>query len=185
MTTGIGATITTLMNGTTANASDVMASLNSLNNNGVSNDSGHVTTDGSGGVTLVKVSNGSGVIRAAIFTSDGYTPYTFINGATINSGVTNTYTLTGGSTGVPTGAKAAWVNCYYTSATPGAFVQMFLHGATLTDLSYYPIFGIVQVNGVVVTGSAWVPLDASGQADAKANNANCTGIHASIMGYLI
>lgn len=52
MSTGIGASITTLTNGTTANASDVMSSLNSLNSNGVSNDGGHIQTDGSGNVVF-------------------------------------------------------------------------------------------------------------------------------------
>lgn len=50
MTTGINATITTLTDGTTAHAGDVMASLNSLNSNGVSNDGGNIQTDGSGNI---------------------------------------------------------------------------------------------------------------------------------------
>jgi hypothetical protein len=71
MTTGINATITTLSPNTTARAEDVMASLNSLNSSGVSND-GVISTNGSGTMTLVKVAMTTGSIkRIARFSGSG------------------------------------------------------------------------------------------------------------------
>lgn len=103
---------------------------------------------------------------------------------TINNGATNTQTCTGGSTGVPSGAKGVWINAFYTSATSGAFIQISPHAATITNTSWYPVLGIVQVSGVIVTGSSLVAVDGSGMIDFKASNANCTGAQASIMGYV-
>ena len=52
MPAGIGATIVSITDGTTAHASDVLTSLNNLNAAGVSNDSGNIQTDGSGQMFL-------------------------------------------------------------------------------------------------------------------------------------
>jgi hypothetical protein len=114
------------------------------------------------------------------------TPYLFINNVTINGGNTNTYTLTGvGTPTVPSGAKGALVSCFYTGSVAGQFLQMYPHGATVSDVSNYPLMGQAQVNGGQVVATAIVPLDGSGQIDAKASaGGNCTGIHASIYGYI-
>lgn len=62
-----GATITTLTNGTTADASNVMASLNSLKSNGVNNDSGTITTNNSGELTVQNliVAGSSGIGKSS------------------------------------------------------------------------------------------------------------------------
>lgn len=52
MPSGIGASITTLSNGTIADGPTVTANLNALNSGGIANDSGAITTNGSGTMTL-------------------------------------------------------------------------------------------------------------------------------------
>src|SRR5256885_13400984 len=103
MPSGIfSASLVTLVNGTTANASDLNSSLSSLRTNGVNNDSGNITTDGSGNLTAVGFNKGSNVMNSVIFMG---TPYHLTTNPTVNSGSTTNLTCTGGATGVPTGAK--------------------------------------------------------------------------------
>src|SRR5258708_6601750 len=52
MTTGINATLINLLNGSVADATQVMTNFNNLNNGGISNDGGAATTNGAGTVTL-------------------------------------------------------------------------------------------------------------------------------------
>lgn len=53
MGVGIGATLVNISNGTTANAPDVLTSLTDLNNAGVSNDGGTISTNGAGVITML------------------------------------------------------------------------------------------------------------------------------------
>lgn len=62
MGVGIGASIVTITDGTTAHASDVLTSLNNINNAGVSNDGGTISTSGAGVLTVVGLITGSGHI---------------------------------------------------------------------------------------------------------------------------
>lgn len=60
---GIGASLTTFSSGTTISSSAVNANFSSLNNSGLPNDSGAISTDGSGNMTVVGLIVGSsGVI---------------------------------------------------------------------------------------------------------------------------
>jgi hypothetical protein len=52
MGTGIGASLTTFSSGTTISSSSVNGNFTSLNNSGISNDSGNISTNGSGQMTL-------------------------------------------------------------------------------------------------------------------------------------
>lgn len=49
--------------------------------------------------------------------------YLQVNTASIAAGVTNTYTLIGGSSGIPTGVLGVLYKAYFTSATVGAYVH--------------------------------------------------------------
>lgn len=68
MPTGINASIVNLLNGTIANAPDVLSSLNSLNSSGISNDNGAISTSGGGVMTLpsVNVTTNLGLILGTI-----------------------------------------------------------------------------------------------------------------------
>lgn len=110
MPTGINATIVSLTNGTTANAPDVMSSLNSLNTNGVSNDGGNITTDGSGNMT----------VKSASFTHGRLTQFTVFTGVGPQTGIAHggsvapvaifvNYFAAGGNFGIaPTQIPYAW-----------------------------------------------------------------------------
>lgn len=84
MTSGIfGASLASLTNGTTANAPDVLGSLQSLQNNGVNNDGGTIQTNGAGTVTIVTLAVTLGTLtRISKFTG------TAINGkVTVSHGL--------------------------------------------------------------------------------------------------
>lgn len=181
MPSGItGATITTLTNGTTANASDVMASLNSLKNNGINNDGGTITTDGSGGITAVKFSTANGQIRGTFLLA---TPYHLTTNPTISAGSTTTLTCTGGATGVPSGAKAVLIGIgIFSNTSGGGYVQGAPHGGTFGQ--YWglsgPVAGQYTVGGMVIA-----PVDSNGQIDVKANVQACVLQDWYIYGYVI
>jgi hypothetical protein len=180
MPSGItGASITTLTNGTTASAADVMASLNSLKSNGVNNDSGTITTDNSGGITAVKFSTANGQIRGIFFLGSFFQLTT---NPTVNSGVTSALTASGGATGVPSAAIAVLISGSITSATVGAYVTVAAHSASMTGV---PQIGTIQVtNQFAAFGNLIVPL-ASNQIDVKANTGNCILQTWYINGYII
>lgn len=110
--------------------------------------------------------------------------YLLINGGTVNSGSTTAYTATGGSTGVPSGAKAVLINLYFTSASAGAFLTSKPTGGSSSNNSNYPVFGMIQVANSTACHFAIMPLSAGGQFDLTGNGANCTGINCSIFGYI-
>lgn len=82
-----GATVTSLSNGTTANAPDVLGSLQSLQANGVNNDGGAIQTNGAGLMTLLgMIINGPLQSNPAAVTVNGTTAgtatlYQFLQGA--------------------------------------------------------------------------------------------------------
>jgi hypothetical protein len=87
MPSGIGATLTSLINGTTADGPTVTTDLQNINNGGIANDGGLITTDGLGDITAV------GLIVQALFsnptavsvagtTSGTATLYQFLQGTT-------------------------------------------------------------------------------------------------------
>jgi hypothetical protein len=89
----------------------------------------------------------------------------------INSGVTSTFTVTGGSTGIPTGVSGVLYKIQFSSPTAGAFLQIAPHGATIGN---YNGAGNIQVASSFYYGDGIVQVDANGQIDIKANVGNCT-----------
>jgi len=179
MPSGItGATITTLTNGTTASAADVMASLNSLKNNGVNNDGGTIVTDNAGGLTAVKISSASGQLRGMFFT----TPFAHSSNGTLNSGSTATFTAWGAG-GVPSGALAILVNAFFTPAAAGAFAAFTPHGTAWSN-GNYPAVGTSFNSTNICMGSFILPLDNAGKFDVKQNVANAVGFYIQQYGYI-
>lgn len=130
---------------------------------------------------MTNIENGIAAVPGIYLLS---TPYLVYNSTTINSGSTDTKTYTGvGTPTVPSAATAVLICIYYQSTTVGSFLQLTPHGASGSDLSNYPLGPVVQGSGTVVAATLIVPLS-GGQIDAKANNGNITGIHASIYGYI-
>lgn len=174
MPSGItGASITNLVNGTTANASDVLASLNSIKTNGVNNDSGTISTDNSGHITAA---NGrlSSVIMVA--------PFQLANNSTITASSTNNYTCTGGSTGVPTVASAVLINAFFTAGSAGMHGDFTPQGSSWNN-GNYPM--IACPTTALYSGSFIVPLNvANGQLSVRANGGQITGIYMWLYGYI-
>src|SRR5437899_3219444 len=160
MAVGIGASITALTNGTTANAGDVMASLNSLNSSGVSNDGGTISTSGAGVIT-----GSNGILRNVSILA---TPYQLTTNPTVNSGATTTLTCTGGSTGVPTGAIAVFIGGGIFAATTGGYAQIYPTGATAGQYAGWS----GMPSNAFTAGFIIAPLSAGGQITVKANASN-------------
>ncbi len=97
--------------------------------------------------------------------------YRQINNDTITSGTTNTYTLTGGSSGIPQGATAIAYKAYFSSPTVGAFIQIAPHGA---DITAYAALGNTPIASSTLDETGLLPVDATGKIDIKANTGACT-----------
>lgn len=173
MPSGIfSATITSLVNGTTASASDVMASLNSIRSNGVNNDSATIQTNGSGDIFTPK-----GQLRNVSFLGS---LFALTTNPTVNSGSTSALTVAGGATGVPTTAYAVIITATITSATVGAFGLVGPHGVSLTG---WVQVGNVQVTNQFVSAQVIVPF-LTNQIDVKASGGNIVLQSWFIVGYV-
>jgi hypothetical protein len=89
----------------------------------------------------------------------------------INSGVTSTFTVTGGSSGIPSGVSGVLYKVEFSSPTAGAFLHLAPHGATIAN---YASAGNIQVASNFYYGVGVLQVDANGQIDIKANVGNCT-----------
>lgn len=110
------------------------------------------------------------------------TPYQLANNSIITSGSTNTYTCTGGATGVPSGAVMAYLNCFFTPGSAGTYATLCKHGVAWGNGSQ-PMVGTSANATNIVGGSVWVQLDGSGQIDVKANTGACNGFYLWIYAY--
>lgn len=99
------------------------------------------------------------------------TPYLQISAQTINSGVTDNFTLTGSSPGIPVGALGVIFKAYFTSATVGAYINLAPHGGTIGD---YASIGNIEVANAYINGNGILAVDSSGKIDIQANTGNCT-----------
>ena len=96
--------------------------------------------------------------------------YQQLNAVTITSGVTSTYTLTGGGN-IPAGALGVLYKVFFSSPTSGASVQMAPHGGAIAS---YASYGNLPAASATINGTGLLALDTNGQIDIKANGGNCT-----------
>jgi hypothetical protein len=99
------------------------------------------------------------------------TGYRQVNADVIAAGNINTYTLTGGSSGIPSGATGVLYKAYFTSASVGAFIQLVPHSA---DVSSYASIGNLAVASTFLNGMGMLQVDSAGKIDIKANVGACT-----------
>ncbi len=99
------------------------------------------------------------------------TSFLQINAQTINAGNTSTFTLTGGSTGIPVGALGVIWKAYFTSPTAGSYIQMAPHSGTIGN--YASMGNLSQANDTI-NGNGILAIDSAGKIDIRANNGNCT-----------
>lgn len=142
-----------------------------------------ITSDHSGNLTTVSVSNSVGQIRGLYLLN---TPFQMMNNPTVNAGSTSAFTGAGGSTGVPTSATAILISAEIICATNGAYVIAAPHGATIppgANGSGYMALGTIQVStsqsikGMLISGLS------SNQIDVKSFTGNCVLQYWSIVGY--
>jgi len=95
----------------------------------------------------------------------------FLN-QSINAGSVSTFTLTGGTSGIPLGALGVLYKAFFTSATVGAYIQLAPHAAS--DITAYASIGNLAIANGFVNGTGLLQLDASGRVDVKANTGTCT-----------
>src|ERR1041385_3311810 len=97
------------------------------------------------------------------------TPYHLTTNPTVNAGSTTRLTCTGGSTGVPTGAKGVLIGVGLVSnKSRGGYVQIYPTGATAGQYANFS----GPVAGQYTTGFVIVPVSAGGQITVKANAQN-------------
>ena len=97
--------------------------------------------------------------------------YLQVSTASIAAGVTNTYTLIGGSSGIPTGVLGVLYKAYFTSTTVGAYVQLGPHG--VGSLAGYAALGTMPVASATINDMGMIQVDSSGSIDVKANVGAC------------
>jgi len=103
--------------------------------------------------------------------------YTMASNDTITNGTSKTYTVTGGTTGVPVGTLGILISAYFTSSSVATWINITAHsgnGFTLGNL--YTASGFVNGGGLV-------PLSSNGQIDITANGGDCI-VTANLYGYV-
>lgn len=153
---------------------DVMSSLNSIVSNGINNDGGAITTDGSGHITAA-----NGILRNVTFLA---TPYHLYTNPTVNSGATRTDTVTGVG-GIPSGIVAIilCVNLY--SVTAGGTCQIYPTGGTPGQYNNFTPQWAAN-NQYTGMGITVVPVSGAGQITVKAVNQNMVLSDWYIFGYI-
>jgi hypothetical protein len=109
--------------------------------------------------------------------------YQLINAVVHNAGTTYGYTCTGGSTGVPSGAKAVLLTVTATSTNTTNFIQFGPDGAGLVP---YPTMGKFTITGVDgrLYSSFILPIASNGQIDVLVSGTGSCTITAHIIGYI-
>ncbi len=153
-----------------------MTSLTNLNNGGIANDGGTITTSGAGIITAA-----NGILRNVSILAS---PFQLTTNPTVTSGTTTTLTCTGGGTGVPTGAIAVLLNVQLYSITAGGTCQIGPHGSTPGN--YINLTPQWSTNNTYTgMGMVIAPLSTGGQIDVKAANQSMVLQSWYIFGYII
>ena len=123
-------------------------------------------------VVLAVYPNSTQGIPAATGGVTFVTGYQQISGVTIPSGTTQSFTLTGGSSGIPTGAKGVIYKVYFTSTGSGVgvYIQLAPHGGAISG---YDSLGNTDNLSQTINGMGVLQVDSSGMIDIKANGGDC------------
>jgi hypothetical protein len=109
------------------------------------------------------------------------TPYHLYTNPTLNSGTTRTDTVTGGSTGIPTGAKGVIIGAgIFSNTAGGGYVNVYPTGGSPGQ---YASFSGPVANQYTL-GNLTVPVSAGGQITVKANVQNIVLQDWYIYGYI-
>lgn len=94
-----------------------------------------------------------------------------LNAVSIPTSTPLTTALTGGSSGVPSGALGVVYKALFSSATVGANITLAPHGAS--NSSAYASIGNVSVASTTLHGGGLLPVDVNGQVTITANGGTC------------
>ncbi|QBD76180.1 hypothetical protein EPA93_09225 [Ktedonosporobacter rubrisoli] len=108
--------------------------------------------------------------------------YQQVANANIAANATSTFTLTGGSSGIPAGALGVLFSANFTSSSSGAYIQLAPHASGA--IGNYAAIGNLPAANAFLNGSGLLQLDSHGQVDIKANVAACT-VSLYTQGYLL
>ncbi len=100
------------------------------------------------------------------------TGYQQIHNVTLAAGATQTFSLTGVSSGIPSGALGVLYKAFFTSPTVGAYIGLAPHGAS--DSTAYASIGNLAIANGYLDGMGIVQVDPTGALDIKANAGACT-----------
>jgi len=98
--------------------------------------------------------------------------YQQINAASIPTSTPLTVTLSGGSSGIPTGALGVIYKAFFSSASAGASITLAPHGASSPGA--YASIGNLAAASTALHGGGLLPLDANGQAIIQASGGTCS-----------
>jgi hypothetical protein len=104
-----------------------------------------------------------------VVSSSGYQQF---SGQVVGSGTTSTFTLTGGSSNIPTGALSVLYKLSFTSGSSGAYLHLAPHG--VSDITLYNTVGPLPSASATVYATGLLQVDSSGRIDIKANVGSCT-----------
>lgn len=121
-------------------------------------------------VVLAAYPNGTQGIPSATGGVTFVTGYQQINSVTIPSGTTQSFTLTGGSSGIPVGATGVIYKVYFSSSSTSVYLQLAPHGGTISS---YDSLGNTTTTGQTINGMGVLQVDSNGMIDIKANGGDC------------
>lgn len=142
----------------------------------------NISSNGSGNMTATSYATANGTVHGTSFLA---TPYAVASNISMTNGATNTYTCTGGLTGVPTGAVGVLIAYAYNSGATNTCITFTPHGAVWSNGNYPASMPEATASAIGAFGSATVPLDSNGKMDVKCANANITALYVQIYGYII
>ncbi len=108
--------------------------------------------------------------------------YQQLQNVSIAAGTTQTYAVTGGSSGIPNGVLGVLYKAYFTSASVGAYIQLAPHASG--DINAYGSIGNTAVANTTMNGMGVLAVDATGSLDIKANGGACS-VTLYTYGYII
>lgn len=97
--------------------------------------------------------------------------YQQLNSVLIPSGTVQSFTLAGGSGGIPAGAKGVIYKAYFSSPGAGAYLQLAPHNGAIGS---YDSLGNTAIANQTINGMGVLQVDSAGMIDIKANSGDCT-----------
>lgn len=134
-------------------------------------------------VVLAMFPNGVGTYPSPAAGRVTFIPgYQQLNSVSIAANSVQTFTVVGGSSGIPGNALGVVYKAYFSSATVGAYIQLTPHGAS--NSSTYVTIGNLAVANGFINDTGLLSVDANGAIDIRAEGGTCV-VTLYTYGYII